>query len=75
MNENTEKTIDYKEVAKKALLTGAKVGGAMLVCFVGLRSAYKLGRFEGIEYVINCLKGYNPDESAKFIQYCVENNL
>lgn len=76
MNENTEKkTIDYKEVAKKALLTGAKVGGAMLVCFVGLRSAYKLGRIEGIEYVINCLNGYNPDESAKFIQYCVENNL
>lgn len=70
MNENTEKTIDYKEVAKKALLTGA-----MLVCFVGLRSAYKLGRIDGTQYVINCLKGYNPDESAKFIQYCVENNL
>lgn len=67
MNENTEKTIDYKEVAK--------VGGAMLVCFVGLRSAYKLGRIDGTQYVINCLKGYNPDESAKFIQYCVKNNL
>ena len=70
MNENTEKkTIDYKEVAKKALLTGAKVGGAMLVCFVGLRSAYKLGRIDGIQYVINYLKGYNPDESVKFIWF------
>ena len=76
MNENTEKkTIDYKEVAKKALLKGAKFGGAMLVCFVGLRATYKIGRIDGIQYVINCLKGYNPDESAKFIQYCVKNNL
>lgn len=75
MNENTEKTIDYKEVAKKALLTGAKVGGAMLGCCMLLRCGYKLGNRDGIKYVINCLKGYNPDESAKFIQYCVENNL
>ena len=75
MNENTEKTIDYKEVAKKALLTGAKVGGAMLVCHMLLCCGYKLGRIDGTQYVINCLKGYNPDESAKFIQYCVENNL
>ena len=72
MNENTEKkTIDYKEVAKKALLKGAM----LVFCFVGLRATYKIGRIDGTQYVINCLKGYNPDESAKFIQYCVKNNL
>lgn len=76
MNENTEKkTIDYKEVAKKALLTGAKVGGAMLGCHMLLCCGYKLGNRDGIKYVLNALKAHNPEESAKFIQYCMENNL
>lgn len=75
MNENTEKTIDYKEVAKKALLTGAKVGGAMLGCYMLLCCGYKLGNRDGINYVLNALKAHNPEESAKFIQYCIENNL
>lgn len=74
MNENTEKkTIDYKAIAKKAFYVGAGIG-SVLVCYMGLRSGYKLGRTDGMDYVLRTLLDYNADEGAKFIQYCVDNN-
>lgn len=75
MNENTEKTIDYKEVAKKKFCVCAGVSGAVLGCYMLLCCGYKLGNRDGIKYVLNALKAHNPEESAKFIQYCIENNL
>ena len=66
--ENTEKTAALKEQAKEKFCVCAGVGGAML-------GGYKLGNRDGIKYVLNALKAHNPEESAKFIQYCMENNL
>ena len=73
--ENTEKTAALKEQAKEKFCVCAGVGGAMLGCYMLLRCGYKLGNRDGIKYVLNTLKAHNPEESTKFIQYCIENNL
>lgn len=73
--ENTEKTAAHKEQAKKKFCVCAGVSGAMLGCYMLLCYGYKLGNRDGIKYVLNALKAHNPEESAKFIQYCIENNL
>ena len=73
--ENTEKTAALKEQAKEKFCVCAGVGGAMLGCYMLLCCGYKLGKRDGIGYVLNALKAYNPEESAKFIQYSMENNL
>ena len=73
--ENTEKTAALKEQAKEKFCVCAGVGGTMLGCYMLLCCGYKLGNRDGIKYVLNALKAHNPEESAKFIQYCMENNL
>lgn len=73
--ENTEKTAALKEQAKEKFCVCAGVGGAMLGCYMLLCCGYKLGNRDGIKHVLNALKAHNPEESAKFIQYCMENNL
>lgn len=73
--ENTEKTAALKEQAKKKFCVCAGVSGAVLGCYMLLCCGYKHGNRDGIKYVLNALKAHNPEESAKFIQYCIENNL